>query len=96
MIRINYSKLGNSYLVSKKNFSTRTHKDLVYVAINLNSFCCSIINSSIPRDLDSVVSFEPSEYAFGTSLNDAKKKAKNLLINCGVTFDVEVRNKRDA
>lgn len=96
MIRIKYDNLDNKYLVSKKNFSTRVHKELVYVAIDLESFACSLINESVPRNLGSIVSFEPSDVTFGTSLNDAKKRVKRLLIECGVTFDVEVRNRSDA
>lgn len=94
MIRIKYSKLNNSYLVSNKNYSTRSHEELVYVAINLDSFCCSLISSSVPRTIGGIVSVEPSDFTFGTSLNDAKKKAKTLLASCGVTFDIEIRNRK--
>lgn len=95
MIRIKYNNLDNKYLVSKKNFSTRVHKELVYVAIDLESFVCSLVTESIPRNVDGIVSFEPTDITFGTSLSDAKKRVKKLLVDCGVTFDVEVRNRSD-
>jgi hypothetical protein len=93
MIRIKYKKIGN-YLVTTKCFSTRTHEDLVYGAIELSSFRCFIVEQSVPRAVSELSSFNPSDVSNGSSLVDAKKKLKSLLNSHGVYFDVEVRNPR--
>ena len=94
MIRIKYKKI-DSNLVSVKNFSTRTHKELVYVAINLESFCCYVFDSGISRDAIGDILSDSLMVCRGSSLVDAKKKVKNYLVSCGVSFNIEVRNKRE-
>ena len=92
MIRIKYKRSGD-YLLSVKNYSTLTQRTLLYVAINLKTYHVYLFDESQPRDPNLFGSFIPSFSYVGSSLIDAKKKAKKLLLNTGVKFDVEVRNK---
>ena len=94
MIRIKYKKI-DSNLVSVKNFSTRTHRELVYVAINLESFSGYVVDSCISRDAVGNVLSDSLLVCRGSSLVDIKKKIKDHLISCGVSFNIEVRNKKE-
>lgn len=94
MIRIKYKKI-NQHLISVKNFSTRTHKELVYVAINLESYCGYVVNASTRGDAGGDRFSDSLMVCRGTSLVDIKKKIKQHLIDCGVSFNIEVRNKRE-
>lgn len=94
MIRIKYSRVGD-YLITKKTFSTRTYEELIYGAIKLSTLHCFIAVSSVPRDPSSLDAFVPAESYYGTSLVNVKKTLKVMLTNCGVQFDVEVRNAKN-
>lgn len=93
MIRINYITIGN-YLVSKKNFSTREHEELVYVAINLKTFAYCLVPKITPRTISGLSDSESTFCNYGSSLVDAKKKVKKLLVDSGVSFNIEVRNRK--
>lgn len=92
MTRIKYIRVGN-YLVSKNNFSTKVHEELQYVTINLDSFCFFLVNASVPRDPTRLNYHVPEFAHVAGSLIQAKKDSKQLLIDSGVTFNVEARNR---
>lgn len=94
MTRIKYRQLPNTaYLLTTNNFSTRTHGDLIYAAINLETFDILIFGEDVPRNSSGLSNHVPLERVSSTSLNDSKKKLKSFLIKSGVTFNVEARNR---
>lgn len=93
MTRIKYI-LKDELLVSVQSFSTREHEELVYAEINPRTFSCNLIATDGSRgncrsNLGAVTSS-----LYGSSLSDCKKKIKVMLKNSGVSFDVEIRNKK--
>lgn len=94
MTRVKYKQLEDcDYLVTVNNFSTRVHEDLIYAAINLQTFDVLVFEKNIPRSSSGVTNHPPLERDNSSSLADAKKKVKNILIKSGVIFNVEARNK---
>lgn len=94
MTRIKYIKIDN-YLVSKNNFSTRAHDELQYVVIDIKSHCYFLVNASVPRDSTGLNYHVPELAYVAESLSVAKKNSKQLLIDAGVSFNVEARNRKE-